>query len=63
MAKMVDGILEQDKRDEVIADYLDTEVTISSASNDTVNVSMVIQPTFLVNFINVTLTLDNTGGE
>lgn len=58
MAKNIDGILEQNKLDEVITDYLTTEVTVGT-SNDTVNVSMVIKPTFLVNFINVTLTLDN----
>jgi hypothetical protein len=58
MAKNIDGILEQNKLDEVITAYLATEVTVGT-SNDTVNVSMVIKPTFLVNFINVTLTLDN----
>jgi len=59
MEKNVDGILDQDKLDEVIAEYLPTVIT-EGASPDTVNVSITIKPTFLVNFINVTLTLDNT---
>jgi hypothetical protein len=58
MAKNIDGALEQDKLDEIIVDYLPTEIT-EGASPDTVNVSITIKPTFLVNFINVVLTLDN----
>lgn len=57
MAKNVDGVLEQEKLDEIIVDFLPTSVT--EVSSDTVNVSITIKPTFLVNFINVTLTLDN----
>lgn len=54
MATEVDGILNQDRLDEVITDYQSTEVT-QAVSPDTVNVSMTIQPTFAVNFINVNL--------
>lgn len=58
LAKNIDGILEQDKVDEVINNYLPTEVS-EGASPDTVLVSMTIKPTFLINFITVTLTLDS----
>jgi hypothetical protein len=54
MAAEVNGLLSQDKLDEVIANYLPTEV-LEASSPDTVNVNMTIQPTFAVNFINVTL--------
>lgn len=54
MAAEVNGILTQAKLDEVIAEFLPTEVN-EGASPDTVNVSMTIQPTFAVNFINVVL--------
>lgn len=54
MAKTVDGVLQQDIRDEVIVAYKPTEVTVG-ISPDTANVSMTIQPTFAVNFINVVL--------
>lgn len=56
MAREVDGILQQDMLDEVIANYEPTEVT-EAVSPDTVNVSMTIQPTFAINFINVTLAI------
>jgi hypothetical protein len=56
MAREVDGVLQQDILDEVIANYEPTEVT-EGASPDTVNVSMTIQPTFAINFINVTLAI------
>jgi hypothetical protein len=54
MATQVDGLLNQARLDEVIADYQPTEVT-AGISPDTVNVNMTIQPTFAVNFINVSL--------
>jgi hypothetical protein len=54
MATQVDGLLSQAQLDEVIVNYLPTEVT-AGISPDTVNVSMTIQPTFAVNFINVNL--------
>ena len=56
MAREVDGVLQQDLLDEVIANYEPTEVT-EAVSPDTVNVSMTIQPTFAINFINVTLAI------
>jgi len=56
MAREVDGILQQDILDEVISNYAPTEVT-EAISPDTVNVSMTIQPTFAINFINVTLAI------
>lgn len=56
MAKEVDGLLEQDKLDEVINAYLPTEVSLGS-SPDTVLVNMTIKPTFSINFINVVLSL------
>lgn len=59
MAKNVDGILEQNILDEVIVGYENTIVN-EGTSPDTVLVQLTIKPTFLVNFINVTLTLDNT---
>jgi hypothetical protein len=59
MAKNVDGILESNKRDEIISDYNPTIVNEAS-SPDSVTVEMTIKPTFLVNFITVSLTLDNT---
>jgi len=61
MAKEVDGILEQDKLDEVIAGFLPTEVACGS-SPDTVLVNMTIQPTFAINFINVSLTISQLEG-
>jgi len=56
MAREVDGVLQQDKLDEVIVDYQPTEVVVG-ASPDTVLVSMWIQPTFSINFINVSLAI------
>lgn len=61
MAKEVDGILAQDKLDEVIANYQATEVACGS-SPDTVLVNMTIQPTFAINFINVSLTISQLEG-
>ena len=54
IAKEVDGILQQSKLDEVIAKYNPTEA-VEGVSPDTIIVNMSIQPTFAVNFINVTL--------
>jgi len=54
MAAEVNGILSQAQLDEVISAFLPTEVSVG-VSPDTVNVSMTIQPTFAVNFINVVL--------
>jgi hypothetical protein len=56
MAREVDGVLQQDVLDEVIVDYNPTEVAVST-SPDTVIVNMWIQPTFAINFINVTLSV------
>jgi len=56
MATAVDAILQQAQLDEVVAAYEPTEV-VEGVSPDTVNVNMTIQPTFAVNFINVTLTV------
>ncbi len=56
MAREVDGILQQNKLDEVIVDYKPTEINVGS-SPDTIIVSMWIQPTFAINFINVTLAI------
>jgi hypothetical protein len=61
ISKEVDGILEQDKLDEVIAAYQATEVACG-ASPDTVLVNMTIQPTFAINFINVSLTISQLQG-
>lgn len=61
MSKEIDGILEQDKLDEIIAGFLPTEVNEGS-SCDTVLVNMTIQPTFAINFINVSLTLTRVNG-
>ena len=58
MARSVDGVLEQDQLDEIIAGYLPTEVD-TGASPDTVVINMTIQPTFAINFINVSLTLSS----
>jgi hypothetical protein len=54
MGTEVDSILQAARLEEVIANYLPTEVNVG-ASPDTVNVSMTIQPTFAINFINVVL--------
>lgn len=56
IAREVDGVLQQDTLDEVIVGYNPTEVTVG-VSPDTINVSMWIQPTFAINFINVTLAI------
>ena len=58
VSKNTDGLLEQYKLDEVICCYEPTQVD-EGASADTLNVTMVIKPTFAVNFINVTLTISN----
>lgn len=54
MAAVVDGLLEADRNDEIIAAFGGTQVT-EGLSPDSVNVTLQIQPTFAVNFINVTL--------
>lgn len=56
IAKAIDGILEQDKSDEVIVDFQSTEVT-EGTDPTTVNVTMTLQPTFSINFITVTLNI------
>jgi len=56
MARVVDGVLQQDVLDEVLAAYNPTEVVLG-VSPDTVNVNMSVQPTFAINFINVTLAI------
>jgi len=56
MAREVDGLLEQDKLDEIIVAYNATDVAEGS-SPDTVLVTMSIRPTFAINFINVTLNI------
>jgi len=60
ISKEIDGILEQDKLDEIIVAYQPTIVDCGT-SPDTVVVNMTIQPTFAINFINVTLTLSRVG--
>jgi len=59
IAKNIDGILEGDKREEIIASYQATEVEVAT-SPDTITVTMSILPTFAINFIEVTLTLENS---
>lgn len=54
MEAEVNGLLQQAVLDEVIVAFLPTEV-VTSTSPDTVTVNMTIQPTFAINFINVTL--------
>lgn len=61
IAKETDGLLEQDKLDEILVNYLPTQVN-EGPSPDTVLVSMTIMPTFAINFINVTLTLTRIAG-
>lgn len=56
MGRVVDGFLQQDVLDEVIVTYDPTEVA-ETASPDVVLVNMQIQPTFAINFINVTLAI------
>jgi hypothetical protein len=56
MARVVDGVLQQDVLDEVLVAYNPTEVVVG-VSPDTVLVNMSIQPTFAINFINVTLAI------
>ena len=58
IAKNIDGYLEQYKLDEIINDFTATQVE-EGTSTDTINVTMVIKPTFAVNFINVTLTISS----
>lgn len=57
IARECDGVLEQDKLDEVIADYNPTEVVVGP-SPDTIIVNMSLQPTFAINYINVTLAIN-----
>ena len=57
--KNIDGILEGDKNEEIIASYNDTEVAIGT-SNDRITVAMSILPTFAINFIDITLTVENS---
>lgn len=57
MAREVDGLLHQDVLDEIIVTYKPTEV-VEGVSPDTVLVNMIIQPTFSINFINVTLSVN-----
>lgn len=57
IARESDGILEQAKLDEVIVNYEPTEVS-EGLSPDTVIVNMSLQPTFAINFINVTLAIN-----
>ena len=58
MAANIDGVLETDKLAEILNAYEATEVTVAT-SPDTVNVSITILPAFLINFINVDITIDN----
>jgi hypothetical protein len=57
IARECDGILYQNKLDEVIVDFQPTEVS-TSASPDTLLVNMIIQPTFAINYINVTIAIN-----
>lgn len=56
IGRVVDGILEQAKRDEVISEYNSTEVVVGT-SPDTVLVNMSFMPATAINFINVTMSL------
>lgn len=58
MAKNLDGILQQDKLDEIIEDYQSTVVNVGT-SPDTVEVQLTIQPSFAINFIKVNMVIDN----
>jgi hypothetical protein len=62
MSKYIDNILENDKRAEILNDYLPTEV-IEGSSPDTVLVNLTLKPTFAINFINVTLSVSDFGGN
>ena len=59
IAKNVDGILEGDKREEIVASYRATQVVVAT-SPDTITVTMSILPTFAINFIDVTLTIESS---
>jgi len=58
IATAADGVLEQDKLEEIISAFQPTQVN-EGVSPDTVVVNMTIKPTFAINFINVSLTLSS----